>query len=82
MKMTQIMSSLNTLKFIGKVVLLYGTILYFFCFIISAESLGEKYMFSPLIGILILFFLILMCHIALREDNLNDFIPKYFRDKE
>lgn len=79
MKMTQIMSSL---KKIGKIVLLYGTILYFFCFIISAESLGEKYIYSPLIGILILFFLILMCHIALRKDNLSDFIPKYFRDKE
>ena len=79
MKMTQIMSSL---KKIGKIVLLYGTILYFFCFIISAESLGEKYIYSPLIGILILFFLIIMCYIALRGDNLNNFIPKYFRDKE
>lgn len=73
MKETQIM---NSLKKIGKIVLLYGTILYSLLYLIAAESLSFFYI---IIGLVIVIILIGACYEVLRNDNLENYIPKWFR---
>lgn len=76
MKETQIM---NSLKKIGKIVLLYGTILYFFCFISIAESLASYSICYPIFGLFILIVLIGANTLTLENENLEDFVPKFLK---
>lgn len=70
---------MSTLKFIGKIVLLYGTILYFFCFITAAESLADYSIFYIILGLFVLIVLIGANTLAFKNENLEDFVPKWFR---
>lgn len=73
MKMTQIMSK------ILKGILLYATILYFFCFIIAAESLASYSIFYIILGLFILIVLVGINTLTLKNENLEDYVPKWFR---
>lgn len=70
MKMTQIMSK------ILKGILLYSTILYFFCFAMAIESLS---VIALVIGLIIFVLLLSACYIALNNDNLENYVPKWFK---
>ena len=70
MKMTQIMSKLL------KGILLYSTIIYFFCFAMAIESLS---VIALIIGLIIFALLVSACYIALNDDNLEDYVPKWFK---
>ena len=67
---------MSKLKFIGKVVLLYGTILYSLLYLIAAERLTFFYL---IIGLVIVIVLIGACYEAFKNDNLENYIPKWFR---
>ena len=73
MKMNQIMSK------ILKGILLYSTILYFFCFITAAESLASYSIFYIILGLFILIVLIGANTLTLENENLEDYVPKWFR---
>ena len=70
MKMTQIMSKLL------KGILLYSTIIYFFCFAMAIESLS---IIALVIGLIIFALLVSACYIALNDDNLEDYVPKFLK---
>ena len=70
MKMTQIMSK------ILKGILLYSTIIYFFCFAMAIEGLS---VIALIIGLIIFALLVSACYIALNDDNLEDYVPKWFK---
>lgn len=70
MKMTQIMSK------ILKGILLYSTIIYFFCFAMAIESLSVIIL---IIGLIIFALLVSACYIALNDDNLENYVPKWFK---
>ena len=70
MKMTQIMSK------ILKGILLYSTIIYFFCFAMAIESLS---VLALIIGLIIFVLLLSACYIALNDDNLENYVPKWFK---
>lgn len=70
MKMTQIMSK------ILKGILLYSTIIYFFCFAMAIESLS---VIALIIGLIIFALLVSACYIALNDDNLEDYVPKFLK---
>ena len=70
MKMTQIMSK------ILKGILLYATIIYFFCFAMAIESLS---VIALIIGLVIFALLLSACYIALNDDHLENYVPKWFR---
>lgn len=73
MKMTQIMSK------ILKGILLYFTILYFFCFISVAETLASYSICYPIFGLFILIVLIGANTLTLENENLEDFVPKFLK---
>lgn len=70
MKMTQIMSKLL------KGILLYSTMIYFFCFAMAIESLS---VIALIIGLIIFVLLLIACYIALNDENLENYIPKWFK---
>lgn len=70
MKMSQIMNKLL------KGILLYSTIVYFFCFAMAIESLS---VIALIIGLIIFVLLLSACYIALNEDNLENYVPKWFK---
>lgn len=59
-----------------KGILLYATIIYFFCFIMAIESLS---IIALIIGISLFILLLVVCYIILNNDNLEEYIPKWFR---
>lgn len=59
-----------------KGILLYTTIIYFFCLIMVIESLS---IIALIIGISLFILLLVACYIILNEDNLEDYIPKWFK---
>jgi len=59
-----------------KGILLYATILYFFCLIMAIENLS---IIALIIGMTIFSLLLVVCCIALNDDNLEEYIPKWFR---
>lgn len=59
-----------------KGILLYATIVYFCCFITIVESLS---IIALIIGISLFILLSVACYIILNEDNLENYIPKWFR---
>lgn len=65
--------------YISKAVLLYGTVLYFFIYILSAESLTELNPLMAFIGLFILLVLIAVCKRVFKDDNLEDYLPKWFK---
>ena len=73
MKMTQIMSK------ILKGILLYFTTLYFFIYLMIAESLFVTNFTIALIGLFLLIVLIGSTYEAFKNENLIEYIPKYFR---
>lgn len=73
MKMTQIMSK------ILKGILLYATTLYFFVYLMIAESLFTLNFTAALIGLFLLIILIGSTYEAFKNENLIEYIPKYFR---
>ena len=68
--MIQIMSKLL------KGILLYATIIYFFCFAMAIESLS---VIALIIGLVIFALLVSACYIALNDDNLENYVPKWFK---
>ena len=68
--------TMNSLKKIGKIVLLYGTILYSLLYLIAAESLSFFYI---IIGLAIVILLIGACYEVFKNDNLENYIPKWFK---
>ena len=68
--MTQIMSK------ILKCILLYATIIYFFCFAMAIESLS---VLALIMGLVIFILLLIACYMALNDDNLENYVPKWFR---
>lgn len=59
-----------------KGVLLYSTIIYFLCFIIAIEGLS---IITLIIGIIFFILLLGACYIVLNDDNLENYVPKWFR---
>ena len=59
-----------------KGILLYATIIYFFCLIMAIESLS---IIALIIGISLFILLLVACYIVLNDDNLKEYIPKWFR---
>jgi hypothetical protein len=59
-----------------KGILLYTTIIYFFCIIMAIESLS---VIALIIGLIIFVLLLSACYIVLNDDNLEDYIPKWFK---
>lgn len=59
-----------------KGILLYTTIIYFFCIIMAIESLS---VIALIIGISLFILLLVVCYIALNEDNLEEYIPKWLK---
>jgi hypothetical protein len=59
-----------------KGILLYATIIYFFCFAMAIESLS---VIALIIGLGIFVLLLSACYIALNDDNLEDYVPKWFK---
>lgn len=59
-----------------KGILLYATIIYFFCFIMAIESLS---IITLIIGLIIFVLLLIACYIALNDDNLENYVPKWFK---
>jgi hypothetical protein len=59
-----------------KGILLYATIIYFFCFIIAIESLS---IIALIIGISIFILLLVVCYTILNDDNLEEYIPKWLK---
>lgn len=59
-----------------KGILLYATIIYFFCFIMAIESLS---IIALIIGISLFILLLVACYIILNNDNLEEYIPKWFK---
>lgn len=59
-----------------KGILLYVTIIYFFCFIMAIESLS---IIALIIGISLFILLLVACCIILNDDNPEEYIPKWFR---
>jgi hypothetical protein len=59
-----------------KGILLYATIIYFFCFAMAIESLS---VIALVIGLIIFVLLLIACYIILNEDNLEDYVPKWFK---
>ena len=59
-----------------KGILLYTTIIYFFCLIMVIESLS---IIALIIGISLFILLLVACYIILNEDNLEDYIPKWLK---
>ena len=73
MKMIQIMSK------ILKGILLYSTILYFFCFISAAEALASYSIFYIILGLFIFIVLIGANILTLKNENLEDYVHKWFK---
>ena len=59
-----------------KGILLYTTIIYFCCFIMTIESLS---VIALIIGISLFILLLIVCYVILNNDNLEEYIPKSFR---
>lgn len=59
-----------------KGILLYTTIIYFSCLIMAIESLS---VIALIIGISLFILLLVACYIILNNDNLEDYIPKWFK---
>lgn len=59
-----------------KGILLYATIIYFFCFAMAIESLS---VIALIIGLVIFALLVSACYIALNDDNLENYVPKWFK---
>lgn len=76
MKMTQIM---NSLKKIGKIVLLYSTILYSLCLLLALESLLETNSVYAIIALFIEVIFITVCYETFKNDDLENYVPKWFR---
>lgn len=76
MKETQIM---NSLKKIGKIVLLYGTILYSLCLLLALESLIEINNAYAIIALFIEVIFITICYKTFKNDNLENYVPKWFK---
>lgn len=76
MKETQIM---NSLKKIGKIVLLYDTILYSLCLLLALESLVEISSVYVIIALFIEIILVTICYEVFKNENLENYIPKWFR---
>lgn len=62
-----------------KGILLYATIIYSLIFVIAVESLGNIHLSLPFIGIFIWIILIVICYELLKNDDLNEYIPKWFK---
>lgn len=62
-----------------KGVLLYATVLYFFCFISVVETLASYSICYLIFGLFILIVLIGANTLTLENENLEDFVPKWFR---
>ena len=71
---------MKTFKKIMRGVLLYSTLLIFFGFLISAESLFEVN--RPVFALIFigLVNLIILCFVVFQKDDLNQYVPKWFRD--
>jgi hypothetical protein len=67
---------MNSLKKISKIVLLYGTILYSLLYLIAAESLSFFYI---VIGLAIVIVLVGACYEVFKDDDLENYVPKWFR---
>jgi heme O synthase-like polyprenyltransferase len=76
MKMTQIM---NSLKKISKIVLLYSTILHSLLFLLALESLIEINNVYAIIALFIEVILITTCYEIFKNDNLENYVPKWFK---
>ena len=76
MKETQIM---NSLKKIGKIVLLYSTILYSLCLLLALESLLETNNAYAIIALFIEVIFITLCYETFKNDNLENYVPKWFK---
>jgi hypothetical protein len=59
-----------------KGILLYATIIYVLCFAMAIESLS---LIALIIGLIIFVLLLSACYIALDDDNLEDFVPKFLK---
>lgn len=64
------------MKKIFKGILLYFTIIYFCCFAMAIESLS---IIALIIGLILFILLLSACYIALNDDNLEDYVPKWFK---
>lgn len=67
------------MKKIFKGILLYSTILYFFCFITAAESLASYSIFYIILGLFIFIVLIGANILTLKNENLEDYVHKWFK---
>lgn len=65
--------------FISKAVLLYGTALYFILLIISIESLTETNPQLAFLSLFILLVLLAVCKWAFKDEDLDNYKPKWFR---
>jgi hypothetical protein len=59
-----------------KGILLYATIIYFFCFAMAIESLS---VIALIIGLGIFVLLLSACYTVLNDDNLENYVPKWFK---
>lgn len=59
-----------------KGILLYATILYFLCFAMAIENLS---VIALIIGLVIFVLLLSACYIALNDDSLENYIPKWLK---
>jgi hypothetical protein len=73
------MNNNNDIKKILKGILLHFTSLYFFIYLMSAESLFTTNFTAALIGLFLLIILIGSTYEAFKNENLIEYIPKYFR---
>ena len=62
-----------------RVVLLYGTILYFGFYITIAESLAETRPLLAFIGLFILLLLLVLCAKTFNANNIEEYLPKWFK---
>ena len=70
---------MSSFKKIGKIVLLYGTILYSLCLLLTLESLTELNIAYAIIALFIEVILITICYEIFKNDSLENYVPKWFR---
>ena len=68
-----------SIKKIGKIVLLYSTILYSLCLLLALESLVEINNVYAIVALFIEVVLIIICYAVLKNDNLENYVPKWFK---
>ena len=64
--------------FICRAVLLYGTALYFIIFLMIIESLTETNPQMAFLSLLILLVLLVVCKNAFKDEDIEDYRPKWF----